>query len=93
MMSKPNTVFPLRQAYPFATARGLRTDVERIRNDLSFPPGFSRPSSVRRGHMIELFEKQGILEEFIRKHWPEGRGSWGETRMAYYKRLKAAHGR
>lgn len=88
-----SSVFPLLKAYPFGDARGLGRDIDRIRNGLSFPPGHTRPSSVRRGYMIELFEKHGVLDEFIRKHWPEGRSSWGETRMAYYRRLKREHRR
>lgn len=78
---------PLMAAYPFAVEHGLRAEVEAIRN---MPIVWDRPytSSVRRGYVIELFERHGIFDEFKAEHWPFGSTAKGERRCEWYQRLK-----
>jgi hypothetical protein len=46
-------------------------------------------TSVRRGYVVELFEKQGIFEEFKGKCWVHGNTAKGESKARRYLRIKA----
>ncbi len=69
----------LKAAYSFGVKHGLQLEVDEIRNmviewDLSYT------SSLRRGYIVELFEKNGIFEEFKKSCWPYGNTPGGEAK-------------
>jgi hypothetical protein len=69
----------LKAAYAFGEQRGLQQEMDEIRNmviewDLSYT------SSLRRGYVVELFEKRGLLEEFKTTCWPYGNTPGGEAK-------------
>ncbi len=65
------TALSLKSAYAFGAEHGLQTEVDEIRN---MEIGWNLPetSGVRRGYIVNLFEKRGLLEEFKATHWPNG---------------------
>lgn len=73
---------PLLAAYPFADAHGLGSEASRIRS-------MSASSSVRRGHIVQLFRQNGLLDEFIRQHWTFGATPDGAKQLRYYDHLWA----
>src|SRR5260370_32454 len=52
---------------------------------------FCYTASVRRGFVVELFEKHGIFQEFKTKHWPVGNTPAGETKRRRYLRIKTQY--
>jgi hypothetical protein len=65
MIGQPT--FPLRAAYPFGEEHGLGKEIADIR-DMVIEWDLQYTSSLRRGYIIELFEKQGIFDEFKSKY-------------------------
>lgn len=64
--------FPLKKAYPFAEAKGLGSEVARIKAlKVTWATKTSSPR-MRRGEMIRLFEKHRILSDFIKEEWQDG---------------------
>jgi hypothetical protein len=45
-------------------------------------------SSLRRGYIVELFEKRGIYEEFKAKHWQFGNTDRGTRKHRFYVQIK-----
>jgi hypothetical protein len=77
----------LKAAYSFGVKHGLQHEVDEIRNmviewDLSYT------SSLRRGYIVELFEKNGIFEEFKTSCWPYGNTPGGEAKKKRSLRIK-----
>lgn len=75
---------PLKAAYAFGASHGLENEVAAIRHI----PG---SSSLRRGYILDLLERHGIFEEFIDKHWMNGRSKDGESRIKRYRRWFDEH--
>ncbi len=87
MSDQQTAALSLRAAYEFGAAHGLAQEIDAIRNmviewDLSYT------SSLRRGYIIDLFEKRGILAEFNKKHWSLGNTPAGEAKTRRYLRIK-----
>jgi hypothetical protein len=80
--------FPLREAYPFAEQNGLAAEAAQIR---SLEIKWDRPytSTVRRGYFIELFQREGFLDQFKSLHWPMGMGRKGDSESRRYLKIKA----
>ena len=70
MEIKAEKAFPLRKAYPFAEQHGLSEEARRIQ-DREIADRW-HTSSVRRGFMIALFERHGLLTVFKETLWPHG---------------------
>lgn len=83
---------PIREAYAFASERGLGREVDRIRG-LEFTWGRSYSTSVRRGYMVELLEARGLFQEFKARHWPFGNTPGGASKHRRYLRLKGEYER
>lgn len=79
--------FPLREAYPFAGRHGLATDAEDIK---SMEIEWDRPygPTVRRGRMIELFQKHNLLDQFVDGHWPFGKTKSGQSELRRCLKVK-----
>jgi len=71
-------VLPLREAYDFGNAKGLKDDIDQIQN-IQITWDRSYKSTVRRGKVIKLFQQHNILNEFIEKVWPEANSQKGQT--------------
>lgn len=80
----------LKAAYAFGVARGFERQVNDIR-DMVIEWDLSYTSSLRRGYIVELFEKHGIFEDFKRAHWPFGNSPTGETQRRRFLRIKAQY--
>src|SRR5712692_5651807 len=80
----------LRAAYRFAAEHGLEREAEKIRN-MPVDWDLKTTSSVRRGHMVDLFEKHGLLDAFKDQHWLYGKTPSGEQKQRWYLRLKARY--
>jgi hypothetical protein len=77
----------LNAAYVFGEEHGMKQQMDEIRNmviewDLSYT------SSLRRGYVVELFERHGIFDEFKTKHWIFGNTAPGEAKRRRYLRIK-----
>ncbi len=73
-------------AYEFGAANGLKQEVEDIRTmDVEWER--KTTSSVRRGYLIDLFEKRGLFEEFKAKYWTNGNTPKGERLRKWYLRV------
>lgn len=86
-MEPQTAALSTRAAYDFGTAKGLKQQVEEIRN-MEIEWERRTNSSVRRGYLVDLFEKNGIFEEFKAKHWANGNTSKGERLRKWYLNLK-----
>ena len=80
---------PLTKAYPFAALNGLEREVEKIRDRNVWWKSYT--SSVRRGFIIELFEKHGVFQKFKDEHWPFGNTPQGITATNRYLSIKKEH--
>jgi hypothetical protein len=78
---------PLRAAYLFGASKGLQNEVDAIRDmDITWPR--RGRSSLRRGCIVELFEKHRLFDEFETQHWPFGKSSKGQSKRRWYQKLK-----
>lgn len=80
-------VFPLRKAYPFATRNSLPEQTRRIRK-MSVSWDKSYTSTVRRGFMIELLQRRGLLEAFKQRIWRYGLTPAGQREMRHCLTVK-----
>lgn len=53
--------------------------------------GIFHISSLRRGYIIELFERNGVFEEFKAAYWPYGNAPGGESKRRRSLRIKQQH--
>jgi hypothetical protein len=74
-------------AYAFGTERGLQREVDEIRN-MVIEWDRSYTSSLRRGYIVDLFEKRGVYEAFKEGYWAYGNTPAGETKRRRYLRIK-----
>ena len=77
----------LKAAYTFGAEHGLQHEIDEIRN-MVIEWDRSYTSSLRRGYIVELFEKCGVLEEFKISHWAFGDTPPGEKKRRRYLRIK-----
>lgn len=86
-MEENKTTLSLRSAYTFGIERGLEKDITAIR-DMVIEWDLSYTSSLRRGYIIDLFEKHNVFEEFKSTYWPYGNSAYGESKKRRYLRIK-----
>jgi hypothetical protein len=80
----------LKAAYDFGKAHGLEREVSEIR-DMVIEWDLSYTSSLRRGYIVELFERKDLFEQFKREHWTFGNTPAGERKRSWYLRIKARY--
>jgi len=90
MMEEEKLRFSIKPAYAFGESHGLEKEVNAIR-DMEIEWDSSYNTSLRKGYLIELFEKRGILDEFKIKHWPLGNTPAGEKERQRVLRIKAQY--
>ncbi|MDQ3665584.1 MAG: endonuclease NucS [Acidobacteriota bacterium] len=87
MSDEQTRVLSLKAAYAFGSEHGLEREVNDIRDKViewDSPNG----SSLRRGYVVELFEKHGVFEGFKARHWALGNTPTGETQRRRYLQIK-----
>jgi len=82
--------FKLDDAYQFAKAHGLQAEASAIR-DMAVHSDIRRPVTVRKGHLVELFTKNGLMDQFVAQHWPGRFTPGGESRYAVFVKNKAVN--
>jgi hypothetical protein len=86
-MNGEQKVLSLRDAYRFGTEQGLEQEVADIR-DMEIEWDRSYTSSLRRGYVVDLFTRKGVLGAFKEKYWPAGNTAWGLRKCEFCLRLK-----
>ena len=82
--------FPLREAYTFASENGLADEINEIREmDIEWDRGYT--STVRRGHVIRLFQEHNLLSQFFECYWPLGSTPGGEAECRRCLRVGAQY--
>src|SRR5947207_2091502 len=77
----------LKAAYAFGAAHGLEKEVNDIR-DMIIEWDLSYTSSLRRGYVVALLEKNGLFDQFKARQWPFGHTPAGEHKRQQYLRIK-----
>jgi hypothetical protein len=90
MEDSSKATLSLRAAYSFGIEHGLAKEIAEIR-DMIIEWDLSYTSSLRRGYVIELFEKQGIFDEFKTSYWAYGNTPGGERRRRRFLKLKSRY--
>lgn len=86
MSDEQTRTLSLKAAYAFGAEHGLEREVNDIRDMVV--EWDSHTSSLRRGYVVELFEKRGVFEDFKTRHWALGNTQTGETQRRQYLRIK-----
>lgn len=81
---------PLMQAYQFGNEHGLEAEIDQIR-EMEIEWDLSYTSSLRRGYIVDLFQRLGLMSVFIKQHWPEGEISRGEGLIRRYLAIKSRY--
>jgi hypothetical protein len=87
MTEEQTTALSLKAAYAFGAHHGLDREVADIR-DMVIEWDSSYTSSLRRGYIVDLFERRGVFEEFKNTYWAHGNTPAGETQRRRYLRIK-----
>lgn len=78
-------ILPIRLAYDFLAGRGFENDVLEIRTSKDKYKSYT--STLKRARVLRLLEDNGLLDDFIREHWPAGTSDQNASRMRFLRRL------
>ena len=87
MTERQPQALSLPAAYEFGALHGLEHEVREIK-DMEVEWELSYNSTVRRGYVVELFERHRLLDEFKTKHWAFGATPAGDRKRRLYLRIK-----
>jgi endonuclease len=87
MMSEELRTLPVKDAYKFGLENGLGDAMEKIRQ-MEIEWDSSYTTTVRRGYIVDAFEKQGIFEEFKKAYWPTGNTLWGKSKTKFFLKVR-----
>jgi len=87
MDENQSKALPLKAAYLFGIANGLQQEVEAIQS-MAIKWTRSYRSSLRRGYVVSLFQKNGILDTFKVENWTYGNTNKGAAKVRFYTRLR-----
>jgi hypothetical protein len=76
---------PLKFVYQFLSQKGFENEANEIRQSKDRYKTYT--STLRRGKVVELLEKNSLLGEFIDKYWPSGKTEDGKRRIRRYKTI------
>jgi len=76
---------PLRFAYEFLAHKDFEDLANKIKQSRDSYKSYT--STLRRGKVLELLKKNGLLEEFIDRYWPFGKTEKGKRNIQRYKRI------
>lgn len=75
----------LRVAYEFLTQKGFEETINAIQQSRDKYKSYT--STLRRGKIIDLLEKQELINEFINTSWPFGKTERGKKKIQRYKNI------
>lgn len=83
----PTKALSLLAAYKYGESHNLAADIAAIRDMVI---EWDRPisSSLRRGFVVDLFEKHGLFAQFCSEHWPFSTTDEGASMLKRYRRLR-----
>src|SRR5467141_3579011 len=81
--------FSIGDAWRFAARHALRAEAEKISSMRIDPQFRGKPYGPKKGCLVELFESQGVMDDFVAQYWPERRTALGELRRQSYLDMKA----
>lgn len=87
MSGEQTETLPLTAAWAFGEERGLQREVDEIKR-MPIEWHLTTVSSVRRGYIVELFQKHGIFSEFKDAYWHNGNTPAGEALTRRFLQLK-----
>src|SRR5262245_42375542 len=87
MSEEQKVRFSIKPAYAFGASHGFEKEVSDIR-DMVIEWDSAYTTSLRKGYLVDLFEKQGILDEFKATHWTLGNTPAGEKERRRVLRIK-----
>jgi len=76
---------PLKYVYQYLVQKGFENEVNEIKQSKDRYKSYT--STLRRGKIIELLEKNNLLIEFIDNYWHYGKTEKGKSRIRRYKRI------
>ncbi|MFA5528191.1 MAG: endonuclease NucS domain-containing protein [Peptostreptococcales bacterium] len=76
---------PLRFAYNYLSQKNLENESNEIKQSKDKYKSYS--STLRRGKIIDLLEKNNLLEDFINIHWSFGKSDKGKKKIQRYKSI------
>lgn len=79
---------PLKLAYPFLVEDGLEKEAIEIKE--SKDQYLSYTSTLKRGKIVALLEKNNLLDKFVDKCWSFGKTQEGRRKIQRYKRVYQA---
>ena len=77
-------------AYCFGRRHGLHREIDQIIN-MDIRDKADSGSRVRRGYVVELFQRHGIFEEFKQERWPYGNTCSGRKKTDFYLKKQKEH--
>jgi hypothetical protein len=87
MSEEQTTALSLKAAYEFGAEHRLAKEMHEIKG-MIIKWHLKYGSSLRRGYVVELFERHNIFDAFKSGHWAYGNTSSGETKRRWYLRVK-----
>jgi len=78
--------FSIKDAYVFGEERGLQKEISTIRDMVIEWDSYS--TGLKKGYLVELFNKSGLVDEFMTNYWPVGKTPWGEKECRRVLRIK-----
>ena len=87
MSEEQTNTLSLKAAYTFGTEKGLKNEIDDIK-DMVIEWDKPYTSSLKRGFIVDLFEKHDIFEEFKARYWSVGNTPEGQTFRRRFLRIK-----
>jgi hypothetical protein len=81
--------FKIGDAWKFAATHGLKAEAEKIKTMQIDPRIGGKRHGPKKGCLVELFESQGLMDEFVAQYWPARHTTLGEQRRQSYLDKKA----
>lgn len=75
----------LKAAYVFGAENKLGREINEIKN-MEVRTGVPYPSTLRRGYIVNLFEKKELFKKFKTKHWNRGNTKSGDAETRRFRR-------
>ncbi len=76
---------PLRFAYDYLSQKKLENESNEIKQSKDKYKSYS--STLRRGKIVDLLEKNNLLDDFINTHWSFGKSEKGKKKILRYKSI------
>ena len=87
--TKMSGAFKKDDAIAFAVAHGLHDAVNDIVATNIHPDFRGKSWAAKKGRFLELFEREGLLDEFVAQYWPARNTNEGEKAFKRYLALKS----